>query len=961
MESFPQIPLIFYFQSFIFLIILYHANQVDFLFITHKSFFKESLGNRGRNDEFAYVPLITTLFTCFTKETMSTNSGRKTLYLIDGTALAYRAFFAFIRNPLINSRGEDTSASFGFANTILSLVREKHPDYLAIVFDTGRKTFRHEIYPKYKATRQKMPEQMISQVPRIRETVDVLGLTRLEVEGYEADDVIGTLAVKAAKEGFDVIMVTGDKDFMQLVGPNVIMFVPMKNEIITPEVIKEKYGIAPNRIIDLLALMGDTSDNVPGLPNVGEKTARSLLEEFGSLDNIFAECDKISREKLRICVRENRDTALLSRQLVTIKTDVPMDIDLERLKFEGFSADTAITFFREMEFTSLIEAVKPSGGKKESKTAVNIITSETLDAAFEELTRSKVIAIDLETTSELPMNAEIVGIAVSLDDSVSYFPLQHIGYENLDKDTVYARLKIIFENDRIIKIAHDAKYCEIILKRNGVDSAAFNFDTFLAAYVLEPGIRGYDVDILSDIHLNRRIQSLSEVTGKGKTRKSFAELDVGTASIYAADKVAMIKSLWEFFKKKITDEGMTSLYTDLEMPLTEVLVQMEMCGVRLDVNVLDKMSEELSAEMEKLHNNICGLAGEVFNINSPKQLGYILFEKLKLKPARKGKSGYSTDIEVMTKLAQEHDLPNLILEYRQMSKLKSTYVDALPLMINPGTGRVHTSFNQAVTSTGRLSSSNPNLQNIPIRTELGRKIRQAFIADPGYYILSADYSQVELRIMAHISDDPVLLEAFEKGEDIHTNTASLVFNVLPGLVSSEQRRQAKIINFGVMYGMGAHSLSEQLGIGFTEARNYINNYFATHTGVQAYMDRIVSEAEIRGYVTTLMDRKRYVPDIHSENRGIAEFAKRTAINTPIQGSAADLIKLSMIKLSRRLVREKLKAYMILQVHDELVLEVPKDEIDTVEPLVKEVMEGAMELKVPLVVETGYGRHWLEAH
>ncbi|MDP2984373.1 MAG: DNA polymerase I [Candidatus Latescibacter sp.] len=889
------------------------------------------------------------------------NPQRKTLYLFDGTALAYRAYFAFIRNPLINSRGEDTSAAFGFTNTILSLVREKQPDYLAIVFDTGRKTFRHALYPLYKATRQKMPEPMISQVPRIRQAVDALGVQRLEVEGYEADDVIGTLAVKAEKEGFDVVMVTGDKDFMQLVGPHVTMFVPMKNEVITPEVIMEKYGVAPDRVVDLLALMGDASDNVPGIPKVGEKTARSLLEEFGSLDEILARCDDIPKPALQVCIKENREIALLSRELVTIKTDVPVNIDLESLKFKGFSVDTAIPFFREMEFTSLINAVKQPGKQKESKTAVKIITPGEMEACFRELSQSVEIAIDMETTSELPMNAEIVAFAVSSGEGASYFPLRHDGYENLDSEAMLSHLKKLFSNNTIRKTVHDAKYNEIILRRHGFDTAPFNFDTLLSAYVLEPGIRGYDIESLADIHLKHRLQSLGELTGKGKMKKSYADLDMETAAVYAAEKAEMILSLGRYFGKKLAEEGMTALYADLEIPLMEVLVQMEMSGVRIDVDVLRKMSEELSGEMEKLSGRISELAGEEFNINSPKQLGYILFEKLKLKPARKGKSGYSTDIEVLTKLAQEHGLPGLILEYRQLSKLKSTYVDALPLMINPRTGRIHTSFNQAVTSTGRLSSSDPNLQNIPIRTEMGRKIRQAFIADPGYCLLSADYSQVELRIMAHISGDPVLTEAFERGEDIHTSTASLIFNILPGLVSPEQRRQAKIINFGVMYGMGAHSLSEQLGIGFTEAREYISNYFATHSGVRAYVERIIREAETKGYVTTLMDRKRYLPDIYSGNRGVAEFAKRTAINTPIQGSAADLIKLSMINLSRRLANERLKAFMILQVHDELVLEVPVDEIDTVQPLVKEVMENAMKISVPLVVETGYGRHWLEAH
>ena len=884
---------------------------------------------------------------------------KQTLYLIDGTALMYRAYFAFIKNPLINSRGEDTSAAFGMTNTILSIIREKSPDSIAVAFDTGKPTFRHEIYEDYKATRQKMPGELIDQVPRVKEAVDALGLYQIEQEGYEADDIIGTLAVLGAEKGFDVFMVTGDKDFLQLVCPEISMFVPMKNEIIRPENVVERYGVPPEKIIDLMGLMGDSSDNVPGLPRVGEKTAAGLLQQFGSFTAVFEHPEDILKPSIRKSVEENRDLAMLSRELVTIKTDVPVEIDWENIHFQGINVDTARVFFKEMEFTRLLESLKE---KREIQTGeVTIVTSSNLDEFFNDLLPHREIAVDLETTSIDAMKAEIVGISIAAGESIWYLPIGHSCGENLDQEKVFPRLNAILRDPSVSKTGHNAKYDATILKRNGFDIAPFTFDTMIAAYVLDPGSRRYALDKLADEHLNRQMQSITELIGKGKNQRSFAEVGIENAANYSGDDADVTLRLKSVFAPRLEEEGLMSLFRDVEMPLMEVLMDIEMHGVCLDIPFLNEISKDLSDKMDQYEKKIYESAGEEFNINSPKQLAEILFGKIGLKPIRKTKTGYSTDIDVLTKLAKKHELPELIVEYRQLMKLKSTYVDALPAMVNSETGRIHTSFNQAVTATGRLSSSDPNLQNIPIRTELGREIRKAFIAPPGHVIMSADYSQIELRIMAHMSEDPVFKESFMRGDDVHTKTASILFGVFPDLVSPEQRRQAKTINFGVMYGMGAFALSEQLGITHKEAKLFIDHYFGTHWGVQAYIDKTVQEAEQKGFVTTLLGRKRYLPDIKSTNRNVAEFAKRTAINTPIQGSAADLIKVSMINLWRLLKKEKLKAALILQVHDELVFEVPENEVDRVTAIVKESMESALELSVPLVVDVGTGKNWFEAH
>jgi DNA polymerase I len=884
---------------------------------------------------------------------------RQTLYLIDGTALMYRAYFAFIKNPLINSRGENVSAAYGFTNTLMNLIRDHEPDYIAVVFDSGKPTFRHKMYEQYKATRQKMPDEMVGQIPRVKEAVDVLGFKQIELEGYEADDIIGTLALHGEKEGLDVYMVTGDKDFMQLVGDHIFMYIPMKNEIMGPQEVTERYGVPPDKIVDLLGLMGDASDNVPGVPKVGEKTARELLAMFGSLDNVLEHWEEISKPSIRLSVGQNRDKALLSRKLVTINIDVPLTTDIGEFKFQGISNEKAREFFREMEFERLLDTMKEKPQKQ--KRAVIIVTPNTIDEFFHDISRHTEIAIDTETTSLNVMEADVVGISIAVPDKVWYLPFGHSNGENLNRKTIFPRLKKIFENPDIARVCHNAKFDVVILRRHGIDIVPITFDTIIAAYVIEPGIRSYSLSKLADEHLNRSMQSITELIGKGKNQKSFAEVDIESAANYSGDDAEVTLLLKEKFAQRLEQENLIPLFTDIEMPLMEVLIDMEMRGVCLDIPFLNDMSKDLARMLADLERSIYDMAGEEFNINSPKQLGDILFTKLGLKTRRKTKTGYSTDIDTLSTLAYVHELPQLILNYRQVMKLKSTYADALPAIVNPQTGRVHTSFNQAVTATGRLSSSDPNLQNIPVRTEMGREIRKAFIAPKGYVLLSADYSQIELRIMAHISGDPVLCEAFSKGEDVHRTTASILFGVEPGKVTETQRRQAKTINFGVMYGMGAFALSEQLGISRDEARDFIDNYFGTHIGVKAYIERAVEETKKRGFVTTLMGRKRYVIDINSDNRNIAEFAKRIAINTPLQGSAADLIKVSMINLSQRLKKKKHDAHMILQVHDELLLEVKESEVDSVRGIVKETMESGMKLTVPLVVDIGVGGNWLEAH
>ena len=897
----------------------------------------------------------------------------KRIFLIDGSALAYRSYFAFAKNPLINSKGEDTSTPYGFVNSLFKLFREYEPEYMVVVFDTGRPTFRHEKFPEYKATRQKMPEHMAASLPRIYQILDAMNVPVLEVEGFEADDVIGTLAKRAADEGFEVIIVAGDKDFFQLVGPKVKVLRPTRAgkeerlELVDEEGVKERLGVPPDRVRDLLALTGDASDNVPGVPGVGEKTALALVRAYGDLDSVLAHSGVVARERVRENLKKFADQARLSKELVTIRTDVPIEealgrpVSLEEFRFRGFNRPALQEIFKELEFQRFLREITVEEAVQEVSTKV--VEEGELEEIARRARDQGFLSVDLETTSTDPMRAEVVGVSLSLSPGEAFYvPVGHILGPNVPWEKVRKVLGPVLEDEGVQKYGQNVKYDIIILSRHGVKPKGFSFDTMIASYLLNPSGRQHNLEVLSLTYLGRKMVPISELIGSGKKQRSFAEVPVEQAARYSGEDAEVVLRLKEVLEGELEAKALMPLFREVEMPLVEVLVDMEMHGVKVDGNYLRTMSLQVEAELRRLEEEIYEVAGERFNINSTQQLGYILFEKFKLPVVRRTKTGYSTDVSVLEVLAGEHELPRKVLDYRQLAKLKSTYIDALPKLINPETGRIHTSFNQTVTATGRLSSSDPNLQNIPIRTELGRRIRQAFVApDEKHLLLDVDYSQIELRILAHLSEDENLIRVFLEGEDIHTRTACAMFGVPPELVTSELRRRAKTINFGIIYGMSPFGLAEQLGISRHEARELIDQYFRQYPGVKAYIERTLEEARRKGYVTTLLGRRRYLPEINSSNRQMREFAERTAINTPVQGTAADLIKVAMVRVWRRLREGGYRTKMILQVHDELVFEVPREELEEVRDLVVEEMEGALKLKVPIKVDVGIGTNWLEAH
>ena len=894
------------------------------------------------------------------------------LFLIDGSALAYRSYFAFIRNPLINSKGENTSAPLGFARSLLKLIREEKPETIAVVFDTGKPTFRHEKYEAYKATRQKMPEEMRASMPRIHELVRAMNITEMGMDGFEADDLIGTLAKKAAEAGMETTIISGDKDFMQLVSPKIRLVNPQKGGEaveIDADGVRARFGVGPDRVTDVMGLMGDTSDNVPGVPGVGEKTAMALIQEYGDLEGVLAHAQQVRRKNVRENLIQYAEQARLSKDLVIIRTDAPVELDPEGLKFEGFDQEALIALFKELEFGQLLSEITPAEAEREA--TYHTVNKATLNELIARIRAQGSCAVDLETTSVDAMRAQIVGISIALEPyEAFYIPVGHRDFSlfqepdkrNVPLSLALEKLRPIFEDARIEKYGQNIKYDTTLLCRVGIRPAGFVFDTMIASYVVDPSGRRHNLDALSLSYLNHKMIPISDLIGKGKKQISFAEVPIEQATTYSGEDAEIVLRLKEKLEPELEQRALKKLFHELEMPLMAVLRRMEMNGVVVDVPFLTRMSSELEEELTVLVAQIYEAAGEEFNVNSTKQLAHILFDKLKLPPKKKTKTGYSTDVEVLEDLAREHELPKTLLDYRQLMKLKSTYADALPRLVNPETGRIHTSFNQTVTATGRLSSSDPNFQNIPIRTEIGRKIRRAFVAgDADWLLLDADYSQIELRIMAHLSEDATLMEAFRKDEDIHTKTAALVFDIPPESVEPELRGRAKTINFGIIYGMGPYGLARRLDIGISEAREFIEVYFAQYPGVKAYTDRMIAEAREQGYVTTMLGRRRYLPEILSSNRQMREFAERTAVNTPVQGTSADLIKRAMIHIHRRLSEEKLRAKMILQVHDELVFEVPKDELDLVKALVVAEMEGALELSVPVKVDVGVGENWLEAH
>ncbi len=888
----------------------------------------------------------------------------KTIYLIDGSAYIHRAYHAI--RGLSNSKGLPTNAVFGFTRMLVKLMEERGPEYAVMLFDAKGPTFRHKIYEDYKANRTSMPEDMSVQIPYIKDITAGFNLSFIEMSGYEADDLIGTLARMAEKAGFYVVMVTGDKDFMQLVTDKTIMWDPMKDKTINGDYIREEFGVEPSQFVDVMGLSGDSSDNIPGVPGIGQKTALSLIKTFGSMILLYEQIHKITRKKQHENLVRYRDQAFLSRELVTINTSVPLSFDLNDFKVKAPDNAALSKLFKILEFRQLQQAF-PEKSDLSKKNYQSIQDINALNELVSRLESAGLFALDTETTSENPMVAKLVGLSFSVKPHEAfYIPCAHDypgAPDQLELSEVLSLLKPVLENPGIKKIGQNIKYDWMVLTRYGINLDGVIFDTMLASYLINPSKRAHNLDQIALDFLDHKTITYQEITGKGKKASSFAHVPVEKAVPYACEDADITLMAKNVLSRELESVGLMDLFEKVEMPLVPVLMKMELTGVCVDKERLLDLSKSFEHQLEMLETSIYSAVGEEFNIKSSQQLGYILFEKLKLpvKKKTKKKTGYSTDVSVLTALAEHHELPALILRHRSLAKLKSTYIDALIELIHPETGRIHTSYNQTVTATGRLSSSDPNLQNIPIRTDEGREIRRAFVPRKGWHFVSADYSQIELRILAHCSDDQILIKAFMDDEDIHVRTAAEVFQVFPSFIDSELRRHAKIINFGIIYGMSPFSLSKELGISQKMAKTYIDNYFSRYSGVKRFIDQTIKDAKRTKRTSTLLGRIRLLPDINSSNTMVRRFAERIAVNTPIQGTAADLIKVAMINVDAALKEKGLKTAMLLSVHDELVFEVPPEELDTVKNLVKEVMEGVWDLKVPLKVNVECGKNWADAH
>ena len=896
------------------------------------------------------------------KYRMTEANKKPTLFLIDGSNYVYRAFYAI--RELSNSKGFPTNAIYGFTTMLLKLLKDWKPEYIAIAFDVKGPTFRHDAFEGYKATRKATPDTLIPQIPFIKDIIRGFSIPVLEQQGLEADDIIGTLARKYAGKGIKTVIVSGDKDMMQLISDDITMIDTMKDVTYNVEAVKERFGVSPEKVVELFGLAGDQSDNIPGVPGIGPKNAQRLIEEFGSVEGVLANIEKVRNPKTRESIRAFAEQARMSRELATIRTDAEFDIDLESTRYTGPDNEALKTLFKEFEFSSLLQELKIKEEAVEGRYRL-ILTDDEFNGLLKQIEGVKEFAFDIVMSSDAAMRANITGIAICLSNAEAcYISVAHdyVGMPGqLKTDEVLKGLAPFLADQKIEKHSHDMKNALILLARRNVELKGIGCDTMVASYILNPARHSFELaDVVRD-HLNKQIPTAKDMIGSGAKVIPFSVIPVEKMMDYACRRVDAICILSATLSEKIVRDGFADLYYQVEMPLISVLAAMEKKGVLLNAKLLKEMSAEIEQLISLTEEKIYGLAGGKFNINSPKQLQVVLFEKLGLPKGRKTKEGYSTDVDVLTYLARSHELPAEILSYRGFAKLKSTYIDALPALINQDTGRIHTSYNQTVTATGRLSSSNPNLQNIPIRTTEGKRIRQAFIAPEGWEIISADYSQIELRILAHLSDDRALTDAFMQGEDIHTATAANVFGVFPATVTPDMRRQAKVINFGILYGMSAFGLSRELNVGQKVAQTYIDEYFNRYQGVRAFLDGILENARKNGFVTTLLNRRRYLPEINSENAPIRQFAERMAINTPIQGTAADLIKVAMINISNLFAKRRLRAHMIMQVHDELVFECHHNEKEEVMALVKKEMEEVIALKVPLKVDIASGRNWDEAH
>jgi len=885
---------------------------------------------------------------------------QKTIALIDGSSYIYRAFYAI--RGLATSGGFPTGAIFGFNNMLTRVLEDLDPEYVVVAFDAKGPTFRKDLYDDYKANRPEMPEDLRPQIPKIKELVGAYNISHFEMEGYEADDIIGTIVAELPPD-YDAIIITGDKDLAQLVSEKVRLLDTMKDTSTDLDAVRAKYGVTGDGLLEVFGLSGDTSDNIPGVPGIGEKTAVDLIKKYGSIEEIIAHIDDFSGKR-RENLEQYRDQAILSKLLFTIKKDVPLIFDIAAAQRTEPDTDKLAELFRELDFHTLLKKLEEPG-EGLSIPFETVLDEKRLAEIVEAAFTAKLLSVDTETTSTVPMQAELVGISLSFDDdSAFYIPLAHryLGVPTqIDRDTALALLKPLLEDPSVPKAGQNIKYDYIVLSRYGIDINPVAYDTMVASYLINPSRRGHGLDAISLEYLRHRPISYKDVAGSGKNQLTFDQVDLETASEYAAEDAYLVHRLAPMLTDLMEARSVRTLFGTLEMPLLTVLARMEMTGVRVDRDILKTLSVTFSKDIAALEEKVIDQAGERFNVNSTKQLAAILFDKMGIKPVKKTKTGFSTDNDVLTTLAPDHPIAGDILQYRSLAKLKSTYVDALAELINPETGRIHTSYNQTVAATGRLSSSDPNLQNIPIRTAEGRRIREAFVPDEGHVLLSADYSQIELRLLAHFSKDPGLTDAFFRGEDVHTSTAVRIFGVDPGDVTGEMRRKAKTINFGIIYGISAFGLSQQLGIGRDEAAAFIDSYFEKFSSVKAYMDGVIEQARRDGYVTTIMDRRRYLPELSSSDRNVRSFAERMAINTPIQGSAADLIKRAMINLDRRLMEQSPDSRMIIQVHDELVLEVPEGQVEKTSAIVREEMEGALDLSIPVVVDIETGTNWSEAH
>lgn len=929
----------------------------------------------------------------------------KKIFLLDALALIYRAHFAFIKAPRITANGQNTSAVFGFVNSLLQILEKEKPSHLAVAYDLPGPTFRHIEFPEYKATREEMPEDIRYAIPKTKELLRALNIPILELEGYEADDVIGTIAKRAEKHGYQVFMVTPDKDYAQLVSDNIFLYKPARMgngiEIYNPEKVKEKYGISPIQMIDFLGLKGDKVDNIPGIPKVGDVTAVQLIQEFGSVEEIVRRADEITKKSIQASVKEFGEQGLLSKKLATIAIDAPVPWDEENCKVGDPDREKTIELMNELEFRAtankiLNSAIFGGGGETQKDLFGNVVNSapsesfaapqqvmesnlgtieerkhnyvhinseKALQELIAKIEQKGYFCFDTETTGLDPMQAELIAITISITPGEAF--LIHFPEKDSNSLAQLEKLRAVLESDKLLKIGQNLKYDMLMLRNYGITVCEPLFDTMLAHYVIDPD-RAHGMDAMAVEILQYDPVSITELIGKkGKGQLSMRDVELEKLIEYACEDADITLALKEKLDPVLDERNVRKVFETVEMPLVPVLTEIEFQGVKVNEAFLNEYSKQLEVEMKQIEKEIYAMAGLKFNINSPKQLGEIIFDKLNLgkgKKTKKTKTGqYSTKEEELVLLADEHDFPAYVLRYRKLGKLKSTYVDALPELVNPKTGRIHSTFSQAVAATGRLSSNNPNLQNIPIRTEEGREIRKAFIAEEGHTILSADYSQVELRLMAELSKDQGMMEAFKEGHDIHRATAAKVFGVSMEEVDGDMRSKAKMVNFGIIYGISAFGLAQRLKISRSEAADIINAYFEKYPNIKSYMDQSIADAREHGYAETMLGRRRYLPDINSANHTVKGFAERNAINTPVQGSAADLIKIAMTNIHHEMKARKLKSKMILQVHDELVFEAHDSEIEELSALIKDKMENAIDMEVPMLVEVGKGQNWLEAH